>query len=221
MSSAGRAVLWDLDGTLVDSAEFHWLAWQEIMSAEGAPITREQFEASFGRRNASFLPEWLGPGAPAERVERVGDAKEARYRRYIAERGCEALPGAAAWVERLHRDGWWQAVASSAPRRNIEAVLDGLGLRGFFQAIVSAEDVRVGKPDPRVFLLAAERLGVPAARSVVVEDAAAGIEAARRAGMRCIGISRGAPLDADLAVASLADLPPDAFHRMLDGAARL
>jgi len=95
-------------------------------------------------------------------------------------------------------------------------VLAVIGLGSVFQAVVSAEDVRLGKPDPQVFLTAAERLGSAPAHSIVVEDAAAGIEAARRAGMASIGVSRnGPPLPADLAIASLAELRPDAFLRLL------
>ncbi|HWQ55912.1 MAG TPA: HAD family phosphatase, partial [Bryobacteraceae bacterium] len=186
-----RAVLWDLDGTLGDSEEFHWQAWRETMDAEGVPITRDRFRSTFGQRNDSFLPEWLGPNAAPERVLRVAEGKEARYRELVLAHGLDPLPGAAEWVERLASEGWAQAVASSAPRRNVEAMLDALGFRRYFPVFVGAEDVTEGKPDPQVFLSAAARLGVEPAHCVVVEDAAAGIEAARRAGIRSIGIERG------------------------------
>jgi beta-phosphoglucomutase len=95
-------------------------------------------------------------------------------------------------------------------------VLAVIGLASFFQALVAAEDVTAGKPDPQVFLTAAARLGSPPAHSIVVEDAPAGIEAARRAGMASIGVRRaGPPLAANLAVSSLADLRPDAFSSLL------
>ena len=90
-----------------------------------------------------------------------------------------------------------------------------LSLDRYFEAIVSAEDVTAGKPDPQVFLAAAEKLQVPASRCVVVEDAAAGVEAARRAGMKCVGVSRTTVLDADVAVRSLADLPSETFERLV------
>lgn len=213
------AVLWDLDGTLVDSEEYHWQAWRETMAAEGVHITREQFLATFGLRNDSIVPQLAGPGAAPERIARIGEAKETCYRRLVRKGGLAPLPGAAEWIKRLREEGWQQAIASSAPRRNVEVVLEVVGLRGYFQAIVSAEDVQRGKPDPEVFLVAASRLGVPAARCIVVEDAAAGIEAARRAGMLSIGLSRaGAALAADLVVQSLAELPEDAFSRLLGGA---
>jgi HAD superfamily hydrolase (TIGR01509 family) len=209
------AVLWDLDGTLVDSGEYHWQAWRDTLAAENVPLTYEQFLASFGQKNDRILRGWLGDDATAERIERLGDAKEAEYRRLARERGLAPLPGAAEWLARLQHGGWRQAIASSAPRPNVEVMLGACGLDRFFDAIVSAEDVTVGKPDPQVFQAAAGRLHAPPDRCIVVEDAAVGIEAARRARMRCIGVSGTAALDADVVVRSLTDLPPDAFVRLL------
>jgi beta-phosphoglucomutase len=207
------AALWDLDGTVVDSEEYHWLAWRETMGAEGLPITREQFLATFGYRNDEILPKWLGSDATPERMQRIAGTKERLYRDFIRQRGLEPLPGAREWIDRLAESGWKQAIASSAPRENIETVLEVTRLASDFQAVVAGEDVTAGKPDPQVFLIAASRLGAIAERCVVVEDAAAGIEAARRAGMRSIGVR--SRLAADLAVSSLTELPPDAFSRLL------
>jgi beta-phosphoglucomutase len=209
------AVLWDMDGTLVDSEEFHWLSWRDTMAAEGVPISHDQFVVTFGQRNDSILPRWLGVDATPDRIQRVGDAKEELYRRLVHESGLAPLPGAAEWVRRLQQENWRQAVASSAPRANLDVVLEVIGLKDCFQAIVSAEDVTAGKPDPQVFLTAASRLGVPPSQCVVVEDAAAGVEAARRAGMRSIGVSRKASLAANIAVSSLIELAPDVFVKLL------
>ena len=209
------AVLWDLDGTLVDSGEYHWLSWRDTLAAETFDLTYEQFLASFGQKNDRILRGWLGDGATAERIAQLGDAKEAEYRRLARERGLASLPGAAEWVARLRHDGWRQAIASSAPRLNVGVMLEACGLEGFFDAIVSAEDVTVGKPDPQVFQAAAALLDMPPDRCIVVEDAAVGIEAARRAGMRSIGVSGATTSGADLVVSSLADLPPDAFVKLL------
>lgn len=118
-------------------------------------------------------------------------------------------------MTRLHEAGWKQAVASSAPRANVGVMLRVLNLDRWFDGTVAAEDVTTGKPDPEVFLAAAFRLHVPPSHCIVVEDAAAGIEAARRAGMRSIAVSRTWRLDADLFVKSLADLAPDAFDSLL------
>ena len=215
MMTAARAVLWDLDGTLVDSAELHWWSWRDTLAAEGHPITHEQFLETFGQKNDRILPGWLGADTPVDRIRRVGDAKEAEYRRLVEAHGLTPLPGASAWIRRLRAAGWKQAIASSAPRANIAVMLRVLGVDGELDAIVGAEDVTLGKPDPQVFLEAAAALAVPPERCVVVEDAAVGVEAARRARMRAIGVNRRTSLAADLAVASLEDLPPDAFDRLV------
>lgn len=214
--SRERAVLWDMDGTLIDSEEFHWIAWRDTLAKEGIAISQEQFLRSFGQRNDTILREWLGAAATPERIEQIGNAKEEVYRELVRKNGMQALPGVADWIHSLHKEGWLHVVASAAPRENIQIVLDALSAGDWFQAIVSAEDVRCGKPDPDVFLTAACRVGVPPARCVVVEDAAAGIEAARRAGMRSIGVSRnGKHLPADVVVKSLDLLASDAFDQLL------
>jgi len=209
-----------MDGTLVDSAEYHWQAWRDTMSREGSPITLERLLATFGQRNDSILRQWLGVRATAESIQRIGDAKEALYREHVRRHGIAALPRAFDWVQLLQGEGWRQAIASAAPRANIETILDILQVAGCFQAIVSAEDVHRGKPDPEVFLVAAGKLGVPPAHCIVVEDAQHGIEAARAAGMKSIGVSQnGHHLPADIVVRSLDLLDANAFKTLLHDAA--
>jgi HAD superfamily hydrolase (TIGR01509 family) len=208
-------VLWDLDGTLVDSEDYHWRSWRDTMRGDGVAISHDQFLASFGQRNDRILTAWLGEGIDADRLRRLGDMKELEYRRLAQTHGLAPLPGAAEWLARLHAKGWKQAIASSAPRENVDVMLRVLGLTRYFDAIVSAEDVTAGKPDPQVFLAAAFRLRLPPSRCIVVEDAPAGIEGARRAGMRSIGVSRGATLGADVFTRSLADLPEGVFESLI------
>src|SRR6266404_2641096 len=213
--NANRAVLWDMDGTLIDSEDLHWISWKNTLANEGIFITHRQFVSSFGQRNDSILPQWLGAGATPERMERIADAKEDLYRRRVRRNGISPLPGVADWLRRLHQEGWLQAIASAAPRANIDAVLEALSATQIFGAIVSAEDVHRGKPDPEVYLTAAARVGAPPEQCIVVEDAVAGVEGARRAGMRSIGVSRnGANLPADIVVPSLDLLEPDAFEKL-------
>jgi HAD superfamily hydrolase (TIGR01509 family) len=188
------------------------------MRAEGVELTYDRFLASFGQRNDRILGAWLGEAADATRIRRIGDWKEAEYRRLAEARGLTPLAGAREWVERLHRDGWKQAIASSAPRLNVETMLHVLKFDGLIDAMVSADEVKKGKPDPDVFLAAAAAVSVPPSRCVVVEDAPAGVEAGRRAGMKTIGVNAKTPLAADIYVTSLADLPPDAFERLLTSA---
>jgi beta-phosphoglucomutase len=212
-----RAVLWDVDGTLIDSAEYHWLTWRDALADEGFMLTRERFEATFGQRNDEILRGYFGSDMAATEIKRIGDAKEARYRELVRTRGIEPLRGVRRWLEKLRTDGWRQAIASSAPPLNIEAILEALGIASYFNAIASAEDVTRGKPDPQIFLAAAAKLNAPPARCVVVEDAPAGIEAARRASMRSIGVLTSHPkLDADLVVHDLDELADDAFDKLLN-----
>ncbi|HKN16673.1 MAG TPA: HAD-IA family hydrolase [Candidatus Sulfotelmatobacter sp.] len=214
--SVSRAVLWDMDGTLIDSEEFHWISWRNTLANEGITITREQFLASFGQRNDSIIPRWLGAAATPERIEKISKAKEELYRQLVRRDGMSPEPGVAAWLHRLHKEGWLQAIASAAPRANIDAVLDALSATHVFQGIVSADDVHRGKPDPEVYLTAASRVGVPPERCIVVEDAVAGVQGARSAGMKSIGVSHnGKQLPADVVVRSLDLLAPDAFERLL------
>ncbi len=210
-----RAVLWDLDGTLADSRDFHWRAWRNTMAAAGFIVTEAQFALSFGQRNDAIIPAWIGDRATPELVRELGDAKEALYRTLITDEGIAPLPGAADWVRRLHDVGWRQAIASSAPRLNVELMVRVLGFAGSITRLVGAEDVRVGKPDPEVFLTAAAALGVPPDRCIVVEDAAAGVEAARRAGMRSIGVGGDATVEATVNAQSLDRLPRDAFDSLI------
>jgi beta-phosphoglucomutase len=210
-----RAVLWDLDGTLADSSERHWEAWRDAMAAINRSLTRAQFDASFGQRNDRFLRLWLGDDVPDADIVRFGEDKEAAYRRIVEAEGLAALPGATEWVRRLRTEGWLQAIASSAPRSNIEVMVKALGLDGAIDTFVGAEDVTRGKPEPDVFLAAAERLGVPPVRCIVVEDAAVGVEAARRAGMHVVGVNAATPLEADIFVRSLNDLQSNALDGLL------
>jgi beta-phosphoglucomutase len=217
MLSVMGAVLWDLDGTLIDSAGFHWIAWRDTLAAEGRQVSEQGFANTFGKRNDEILRELFGASIAPQWIQRVSDAKEHAYRRQLRTHGLDALPGALEWLRRLHEAGWKQAIASSAPRPNIDAVLDVVDMGRYLQAVVSADEVGRGKPDPALFLECARRLGVLPSECVVVEDAPAGVEAARRARMRSIGVlsHHHSRLSADLVVASLTELPPDAFMLLL------
>ena len=211
-----KAVIWDMDGVIADTAIYHFEAWHETFHKRGVDFTEEDFKRNFGQRNDTILSKWLGPGPDAERIWRVGEAKEAHYRTLVDREGISPLPGAAEWVTALHEAGWRQAIASSAPRLNVEVMHRALGFSGLIETLVAAEDVHRGKPDPEVFLVAANRLGVPPNRCVVVEDAEAGIEAARRAEMRSVGVGVGAVTSADRVVRFLTELEPGAFEQLVE-----
>lgn len=212
------AVLWDLDGTLLDSHAQHWRSWEQAGRRHGIPITYIDFQETFGQRNDTILRRVIGPNASRAEITRVADAKEALYREYLRE-GAALLPGAQHWLDWFAAAGWRQALATSAPPENVEAALDALGIRPYFAVVVHSGDVSHGKPDPEVYLLAAQRLNAPPECCIVIEDAIAGIEGARRAGMRCVAVGPlYATLPADLAVRHLSDLAPAEAARLLHGA---
>jgi HAD superfamily hydrolase (TIGR01509 family) len=222
--TARYGALFDLDGTLVDSFDAHLAAWQRMSAAHGVPITLAHFERHFGRRNDAMLREiWAEAGRGPlddDAVDRLGHEKEAIYRALV-EADFPLMDGGRELLVALAADDWLLAVGSSAPIENVDLAVDGLRARPLFQAIVTGDDVTRGKPHPECFLLAAERLGLPPDRCVVVEDAPAGIAAAKAAGMLCVAItSKGHRIetqrDADLVVASLRELDPALLARAID-----
>ncbi len=194
MESVQRAVLWDMDGVLVDTGEAHYQSWAEALAGLGIPFNRELFRRTFGMNNDTILVTLAGRPLDPDFLKRVGDRKEMLWRAAIHGK-IQPLPGAKELLVSLHRAGFQQAVASSAPMENITAVVDELDLRPYFQALVSGNAIP-GKPEPDVFLEAARQVGVPPERCTVLEDAMAGVEAARRAGMRCIAVTTTNPREA-------------------------
>lgn len=207
ISARLSAILWDLDGTLIDSNEIHFQMWCEALAAEGYRLTREQFLADVGKRNDEILRGYFGPELPDQEISRISVAKEDRYRNQVRSEGLEMIAGAQDWIERLARMGRPQAIATSAPRLNLEVVVGVLGIRELFGALVSSEEVGAGKPEPDVFLEAALRLGVPARECMVIEDAPAGVVAAHRAGMRAVALrTTHAEIEADWVITTLDEL---------------
>ncbi len=173
------AVLWDLDGVICDSAELHYQSWVIAFGEHGYSCDDDFFLRTFGMNNAGVIQARLGDPAP-ELIEQIGERKETIFRQGIRG-GLQILPGVHDWLERLRAEGTPMAVASSALLQNILDSLDELGVRTYFQAIVSVAG-RPGKPDPLVFLEAAEKLGFAPERCIVIEDAIPGVEAASAPG---------------------------------------
>ncbi len=184
-------VIFDMDGTLTDSHDAHYASWKSTMDTHGIEYGPTDFIRDFGRRNPEIIGEnWVRAGRDVPDDERSGtiaDEKEAAFRAIISENFPEMI-GARDMMSRLHDVGFRLAIGSSAPGENIELCNRELGIETCLKAIVCGCDVTRGKPEPDGFLLAAERLGCPPEHCIVVEDAAAGIEAAHRAGMPAIGI---------------------------------
>jgi beta-phosphoglucomutase len=184
----GYGIIWDMDGTLVDTAELHFAAWVAVCKENDRDFTRAEFAATFGRRNPEIIRYLFGDRFSEAEIAQLGDRKEVLYRT-AAKRGVDLLPGVRMLVETFHRAGVKQAIGSSAPRANLDLILQLTGIAPYLNAVVAMEDTERGKPDPQVFLVAAEKIGVPASRCVVVEDAVAGVQAAKAGGMKCIAVT--------------------------------
>ncbi len=201
------AILWDVDGVIIDSGEQHRRAWAAMAAERGLPYSDASFWATFGMRNQDIIPQVFGVREPGQ-VAAMAQRKEELYRELLR-REAVALPGARELMAALHEAGYRQALGSSAPVANIEAIIELLGLRPWLDGFVSGERVARGKPAPDIFLACAALLGVDPARCLVIEDAPAGIQAARAGGMRCVAARRAGQADApgleaaDLVVDSL------------------
>jgi beta-phosphoglucomutase len=222
-SASSSAVIWDVDGTLVNTAELHFQAWQALMDQIGKVFTRADFNATFGLRNPDILHKLFGTQLTDEKITELGERKEEIYRAAARQHGVTLLPGVRALLEGLQKDGLKQAIGSSAPRENINLILSLTNTERFFQAIASVEEIQRGKPDPQIFRLAADKLAVPYAHCLVIEDAVAGVQAAKAAGMRCIAARFGghhseaalSQAGADLVVESLEEVSLHKVHRFL------
>ncbi len=210
-------ILWDLDGTIVDTGDFHYKSWQMALPEFGIPFSADKFRRTFGMTNVGVMAIFTDGAADSTLVDAVAARKEGLFRDLL--RGnVRALPGVMDWLERLRNAGARQALASSAPPANIDLMLDELQLRPYFAAVVSGTGLP-SKPNPAVFLTAADRIGVPPQQCVVMEDALAGVGAAKNAGMRCIAVTTTNPAEAlqaaDIVVERLDQLAEDTFQRLL------
>jgi beta-phosphoglucomutase len=181
-------VIWDMDGTLVDTADLHFMAWSSTAHELNHLFTRAHFAATFGKRNPEIIHQLYGTGFSEREIAAWGDRKEEHYRAACRQRGVKPLPGAKSLLEDLREHGFQQSIGSSAPRKNLDLILELTKLDSYFAALVSMEDTDRGKPDPQVFLVAAERLEVSPSHCLVLEDAVAGVQAAKAGGMKCIAV---------------------------------
>lgn len=216
--TGSMAVVWDMDGVIADTGAAHFAAWRKVLAELGRSFDEADFRRVFGIVNPDAIRFLLGEAVSSIEIDRISERKENLFREAVQGR-VSLFPGVETWLERLGKQGCRQAIASSAPRLNIDVLLHSLSIGPHFQAIVSAEDVTVGKPDPSIFLRAAAALDVSPVRCVVVEDSVAGVQAARRAGMVCVAVTTTQPTerlsDADLVVKHLTELADDAFERLL------
>ncbi len=211
-------VIFDMDGVLVDSYRAHLASWQELARRHGLAMTEEQFAQTFGRTSRDiFASLWPGLVKAAD-IPKLDDEKESLYRDILKAHFPE-MKGAGELVAALHAAGFRMAIGSSGPPENVQVVHDCLPNGRHITATVNGRQVTHGKPHPEVFLLAAGKLGLPPSDCAVVEDAPAGISAARAAGMAAIAITGTAPREklahADTIVESLTELTPDRITQLI------
>jgi len=213
-----RGVIFDLDGVLVDTGWAHKQSWYDLAEKEGFSMSDEFFYSTFGMQNYQIIPMLVKQEHCREEIDRLGDWKEQRYRELVAQH-LILSEGAQRLLDDLKDNGFLLAVGSSAPKANLDLVLEHVQAEGYFDACVSGEEVSAGKPAPDTFLKAAQKLSLSPNCCVVVEDAVQGVDAAKAAAMAVIAVTttrdRRALRQADVVVDSLAELSVDNFTQLL------
>jgi len=204
--SKTKAVIWDMDGVIADTAPYHLKAWQEVFQKRGVKFTEDDFRRHFGPRNDTIIKNTLGDKVSQDEIEAMANEKEESFRRRIGQ-NIKPLPGVIELLRSLKEHRFKMALASSAPMENIQLLTRSLGISSYFQPIISDEDVTEGKPSPQVFQLAAQKLEAEPENCIVIEDAITGVTAAKRAGMHCLAVTTTHPghslMEADLVVDTL------------------
>jgi len=209
--TGASACIFDMDGVLVDTGANHRAAWEALLEELGMPAREDAWRCTIGRPAEEAVPLLLGRRVSEHEAWRLARRKRDLYLD-LSERGTPAVAGVRDFVAELAGRHVPRAVGTSASHQDVGRLLAGAGLRQHFQVIVTSEDVTWGKPDPEVWILAARRLRARPETCVVFEDSLVGIEAARRAGMRAIGVSTSYPADellaagADLTIADFEGL---------------
>jgi len=185
-----KAVIFDLNGTMINDMRYHELAWYDVFVKQlKAPLTFEEVKVQLYGRSDEIFHRIFGPGRFSRKeIDTITNRKEEKYREEFLPH-LKLINGLDVFLEKLRSNKVPLAIGTAAPVLNVDFVLDNLNLRHYFQAVIGPEDVAVSKPDPEVFLKASSRLGISPEQCVVFEDSPKGIEAASRAGMKAIGIT--------------------------------
>jgi beta-phosphoglucomutase len=206
------AVIFDMDGVLVDSYWPHYQAWKLTAKKHNLPITEEQFAAAFGKTGPDFIHQLWPDLVPDGGIAALDAEKEQLYRQVLRE-NFPAMKGVSDLIRSLHAKGYALAVGSSGAPENIQVVLECLPGADCFGATVNGREVTRGKPDPEIFLLAARKLGADPRNTAVIEDAPVGVQAARAAGMTAVAITGTAErkflADAHIIVDWMMELSPE------------
>lgn len=179
------ALIFDMDGTMVDNMMTHHRGWQKTLAVYGLELTLEEVIATCHGKNVEII-ERLFPGKYSiEERERISFEKESWYRSIFLP-DLKLIAGLAELLKTAQKNGIPMGVGTAAPKANVDFALDNLGIRHYFQAVIDGDDVKKGKPDPEVFFKVADKLGVPYANCLVFEDSPTGAKTALNAGMKAI-----------------------------------
>jgi len=185
--------IFDWDGVVADSSAQHIEAWKILAEEEHLVFREELFKQSFGMKNEQVIPQLFQWTYDFAEVQRLDKRKETIYRELVTTHGTGTFPGVKEFLAMLKQQEIPCVIGSSAPRANVTTALDFLGFGAFFFGIVCGEDVPIGKPDPRIFLMAAAKLGLQPEACIVFEDAHVGIAAAHAGGMKVVAITTTYP----------------------------
>ena len=214
-----KAVIWDMDGIIADTAQYHHKGWQIVFRKRGTNYTEEDFRRNTGKRSDTIVREVFGEKIPQNEITEIIQEKDETFRQLMGQK-IKLFPGVLKLITSLKEHGFKIAIASSAPMENIQLITRSLKIDNHFDAIISGWEVTKGKPHPQTFLLAAEKLGVEAENCIVIEDAISGVAASKRAGMRCIAVtnttSREELREADLIIDTLEEITVADLNRLLE-----
>ena len=211
-------VIFDLDGVLVDTSEFHRQAWYALAEREGFAMTDELFYGTFGMQNYQILPMLAQRELAVGEIDEMSVWKEGRYRELMADK-LELMKGVKTLVGNLKDNGFALAIGTSTPRANLDFMLEQMSIGSYIEVCVTGEDVTNGKPAPDTFLKSAEKLSLSPGKCAVVEDAVQGVQAGKEAGMAVVAVTstrqRGDLEQADMIVDGLDELKADDFRKLI------
>ena len=188
-TSPPAAIIFDMDGVLVDSNPFHFRKWMDFFRAHGIPVDEQELpKIIMGPSNDDILRRFLGNDLTRERLDELCEELEEDFRKEIGPHA-RAFPGVRRFIEECQAQGVAMGVASAAIAKNVNFLVAALGLQDYFGALLTANEITHPKPHPEIYLKAAAKLGVNPAACAVFEDSFVGVEAAKRAGMKCVAIA--------------------------------
>ncbi len=212
-----KAVIWDMDGIIADTSQYHFEGWQIVFGRKGVNYTKEDFRRNTGKRSDTIVREVLGENIPQNEITKIIQEKDETFRQLMGQT-IKLFPGVFKLITSLKEHGFKIAIGSSAPMENILLITRSLKIDTYFDAIISGWEVTKGKPNPQTFLLAAEKLGVASEDCIVIEDAISGVAAGKSAGMLCIAVTNTTPREelqaADLILDTLEEITVADMNRL-------